>query len=231
MKKFLTGSIAFALLLVPIQAAIGAEMIVKPAKVNELIDGEVISIALEKFPTKAGVYLQQCTEPVMGARPEFCNRQTQLWITNQPGGSFTPGASITMKVVAKFDAVDCTSRKCGIFARFDHTAGTDTSEDQFLPLTFAAGIVPATQTPIAVIEKQSIAKLPKTMKAGKRLALPAKTDKEVTVTYRSASPKVCSVKLNVLRGLKAGKCSIQAFAPASDVLEMLALNLTIKIKS
>lgn len=206
-----------------------AQMIVKPAKTTELGAEESIAIALEKFPTKAGVYLQQCLEPASGARPTDCNAQTQLWITNARGGTFTPDAAITMKLVAKFGAVDCTTQKCGIFARFDHTAGTDTSEDQFLPITFAVGNPVVVTTP-KTIEKQGIGALPKSMKLGKSLALPVQTLQGTTLTYRSASKKFCSLQDNVVKALKTGVCKVQVFAPASDKYEMFALNYNLNIK-
>jgi len=37
----------------------------------------------------------------------------------------------------KFGTTDCTTSKCGVFVRYDHTASADFSEDQFLPITFA----------------------------------------------------------------------------------------------
>ncbi len=206
-----------------------AQMVVKPAKTTGLAAEEDISIVLEKFPTKAGVYLQQCLEPASGARPTECNAQTQLWITNARGGSFTPNSSITMKLVAKFGAVDCTTQKCGIFARYDHTASADTSEDQFLPITFAAG-GPVVATPPKTIEKQGIGTLPKSLKRGKSLSLPVQTLQGTTITYRSTSTKFCSLKDNVVRAIKPGVCKLQIFAPASDKYEMFALNYNLNIK-
>jgi hypothetical protein len=217
-----------ASLVVPINAQ-AAEMVVKPAKTSELAAEETIAITLEKFPTKAGVYLQQCAQPAAGARPTDCNAQTQLWITNARGGSFTPNAAITMKLVAKFGAVDCTTTKCGIFARYDHTAGTDTSEDQFLPISFAAG-APMPITPISTVEKQGISKLPKSMKVGQSLSLPVQTLQGTTITYRTTSKKFCTLQDNVVRAVKTGVCKVQVFAPASEKYEMFALNYNLNIK-
>lgn len=210
-------------------SAQAADMVVKPAKTTDLAAEENISIVLEKFPTKAGVYLQQCAQSATGARPTDCNAQTQLWITNARGGSFTPNAAITMKLVAKFGSIDCTTTKCGIFARYDHTAGTDTSEDQFLPITFAAG-APTPITPVVTVEKQGISKLPKSMKAGKNLSLPVQTEQGVNLTYRTSSKKFCTLQDNVVRALKPGVCKLQIFAPATDKFEMFAMNYNLNIK-
>lgn len=217
-----------ASLIVPTSAQ-AADMVVKPAKTTDLAAEETIAITLEKFPTKAGVYLQQCVQPTAGARPTDCNAQTQLWITNARGGSFTPSAAITMKLVAKFGAVDCTTSKCGIFARYDHTAGTDTSEDQFLPITFASG-APMPIAPIATVEKQGIGKLPKSMRVGQNLSLPVQTLQGTNLTYRTTSKKFCTLQDNVVRALKTGVCKIQVFAPASEKYEMFALNYNLNIR-
>lgn len=229
MKRALTLSLLMVAALSVPTTANAADMVVKPAKTAELAAEETIGITLEKFPTKAGVYLQQCAEPAAGARPTDCNAQTQLWITNARGGSFTPNAAITMKLVAKFGTVDCTVQKCGIFARYDHTAGTDTSEDQFLPISFASGN-PVVIAPQVTVEKQGISALPKSLKLGKRLALPVQTVQGTNLSYRTSSAKICSVNGNVVRALKAGNCKIQIFAPASEKYEMFAQNYQLKIK-
>lgn len=209
-------------------SAFAANMVIKPSKTTDLAAEESISITLENFPSKAGIYLQQCLQSPTSARSEDCNAQTQLWITNARGGSFTPTSAITMKLVAKFGTVDCTAQKCGIFARYDHTAGTDTSEDQFIPITFSANSVVIVAPP-KVIEKQSIQTLPKSLKAGKRLSLPIQTNQGVNITYRSDSTKICTIKDNVVRAVKKGTCKLQLFAPASDNFEMFANNYSLRI--
>jgi hypothetical protein len=209
-------------------SAFAANMVIKPSKTTDLAAEESVSITLENFPSKAGIYLQQCLQSPSNARSEDCNAQTQLWITNARGGSFTPTSAITMKLVAKFGTVDCTTQKCGIFARYDHTADTDTSEDQFIPITFSANPVVIVAPP-KVIEKQSIQTLPKSLKAGKRLSLPIQTSQGVNITYRSASTKICTVKDNVVRAVKKGTCKLQLFAPANEKFEMFANNYSLRI--
>lgn len=229
MKRLISVIALVAATLMAPTAAHSAEMIVKPAKTTDLGAEESISVVLEKFPSKAGVYLQQCAQPAAGARPSDCNAQTQLWITGARGGSFLPTDAITMKLVAKFGAVDCTVQKCGIFARYDHTAGADLSEDQFIPITFGSGtsvVAAPTKTPV----KQSIGALPKSLKTGKSLSLPLQTEQGSTISYRVAANKFCSLKANVVRALKPGNCKLQIFAPASSDLEMFALNYKLQIK-
>ncbi len=228
MKRIAIALIATLAFSMNLPVASAANMVVKPSKVNDLAAEENISITLEKFPSRAGVYLQQCEAAVGNARPENCNAQTQLWISNSRGASFTPTSAITMKLVSKFGSVDCTTQKCGIFARYDHTAGTDTTEDQFIPITFSTSAAPA--APVQVVaQKQSLPTLPKSIKAGKRLSLPLQTEQGITLTYRTASSKICTVKDNVVRALRAGNCALQIFAPASDKFEMLASNYRLRV--
>ena len=133
-----------------------------------------------------------------------------------------------MTLVTAFDGNDCTKVKCGVFVRLDHTASTDTSEDQFIPVTFAAAAAVPTTTAVTVVP-QTLAKFPTKAKLGVKLALPLQTDKGVAVTYRSASPKVCTVSNNVVKTLKTGACKVQAYAPAGDGVAMYAKNLTIAV--
>jgi hypothetical protein len=229
MKRAISILASAVMMLVIPPVAHAATMVIKPAKTSNLSAEENVGIALESFPTKAGIYLQQCLEPAMGARPTECNAQTQLWISSMRGASFTPSDTITMKLVAKFGAVDCTTQKCGIFARFDHTAGTDTSEDQFLPITFAPITTPVTTQP-KTVQKQSVSKLPTSLKIGKNLALPLQTTQGTTLSYKSSTPKTCSVSGNILKALKAGNCRVQIFAPSTEKLEMFALTHQLQIK-
>lgn len=228
MKRIATTLIFMLVSIALPVTAQAAEMVIKPSKTTNLAVEETITIVLENFPSKAGIYLQQCVEPAMGLRPVDCNPQTQLWITNARGGSFMPNSTISMKLVAKYAATDCVSQKCGIVARYDHTAGTDTSEDQFLPIAFSTGNT-VVDTPKSVIEGQSIGNLPKSLNVGKRLSLPIQTLQGINISYRSASTKVCSVKNNVVRAIKQGECKVQLFAPASDIYAMFALNYNLRI--
>lgn len=228
MKRIAIALIAVLAFSTNMPGAHAANMVVKPAKVNDLAAEESVAITLEKFPSRAGVYLQQCEAAVGNARPENCNAQTQLWISNSRGASFTPTSAITMKLVAKFGSVDCTIQKCGIFARYDHTAGTDTSEDQFIPITFSTSAAPIAPVQV-IVEKQSLPTLPKSIRAGKRLSLPLQTEQGTTLTYRTASSKICTIKDNVVRALRAGNCAVQIFAPASEKYEMLASNYRLRV--
>ena len=111
-----------------------------------------VHIALSNFSTKGGLYIQECVAGVDGARPSMCNKAAELWISNDSHASFAPTADIIFKPQAMFTsgttAVDCRVSMCGAFLRFDHTVQGDTSEDQFIALTFTAGgvVVPTLPT-------------------------------------------------------------------------------------
>lgn len=231
MKKISIVFVTIALIFGGLPTANAASMVITASKTANLATDEVIGISLSNFPSKSGMYLQQCIEPASGARPAACNGETQLWITNAMGGSFKPNAAISMRLVAKFGAVDCTTQKCGIFARFDHLAGTDTSEDQFIPITFAPAGSTTTkpENPVVTLTKQDIAKMPARMKVGAKVALPLQTTMGTTVTYRSASAKICSIAGNVISAKMVGTCKIQAYAPGSSTLEMFAKNISLRI--
>ena len=77
--------------------------------------GATINGGFTAFPTKAGMYIQQCTEPVGSARPATCSDTIQLWVTAAGGpGTTSPTGPIALKVastiIGKGTAVDCT--KC-----------------------------------------------------------------------------------------------------------------------
>lgn len=206
--------LAATLALIPASQA--ADLVVKVSKVTALATEEIVTISLEKFPSRAGIYLQQCQEFVPGTRPINCNAQTQLWISDMRGATFTPTSAISMKLVSRFDNVDCTQVKCGIFARYDHTAGTDTTEDQFISIEFVTDNTSTAITPSKTSESQSMAMLPKKVKVGKSIALPIQTTQASTLSYRSTTKKVCNVKGNVLKAVKSGVCKLQIFAPGVD---------------
>ena len=226
-RLLVTVALMFAFGAAPASAA---TMSVTLSKTTSIANEEKVNVTITNFPTKAGIYLQQCVEPVGGARPAACNRATQLWVTSQPGGSFKPGDAISMTLVTAFDGNDCTTKKCGVFARLDHTAGTDTSEDLFIPVTFsAAGAAVPTTTAATPAAAQTLTKFPKKAKVGTKVALPLQTDKGVAVTYRTASPKICTVSKNVVKTVKTGSCKLQAYAPAGEGVAMYAQNLTLAI--
>ncbi len=110
-------------------------------------DGEAITVDATGFTFGQGYYVMFCTStgnPTGDAagRPTgtACDSSKQYW-TNNPSGGIPVAAdgsfSTTISPVAAFNSVDCFTDTCGFFVRKDHTAGSDYSQDTFVPVTFA----------------------------------------------------------------------------------------------
>jgi hypothetical protein len=106
--------------------------------------GATINGGFTKFPAGKGLYIQQCNEPVAGARPTICSETVQVWVSDSgaPGTvKSTSGIAVkpTVTITGRTASADCSKVLCGLFFRVDHLAPTDVSEDKFLPISFAQG--------------------------------------------------------------------------------------------
>ena len=186
--------------------------------------GATIDGGFSKFPTGSGLYIQQCVEPVGTARPVTCSDTLQLWVTTtgEPGSVISTGR-IQMKVagsiIGKGVTVDCTVNKCGLFFRRDRTAGADTSEDKFLPISFAAGvaapILPADEIVVTLNGRTLVRNVPSNLayRADAKIVATAKSDLEIT--FASLTPE-CSYSDGLFTALKgAGQCAL-AFSTTGD---------------
>jgi hypothetical protein len=177
--------------------------------------GQIIHLALSGYPSTSGLYVQQCVQAEGSSRPTLCNQAAQLWISNSQGASFAPNADIQFKPTATFTsgttAVDCTKSVCGIFIRLDHTAPTDLSEDQFIPLTFAADATPA--LPVDVItatvnDKALSSAQPLAVNYRDVFKVVATSKSGAAFTYASLAP-ACAINGNEVTVLKGtGFCDI-----------------------
>ncbi len=179
--------------------------------------GATINGGFTAFPTKAGMYIQQCTEPVGGARPATCSDTVQLWVTPAGGpGTTSPTGQIAIKVastiIGKGTTVDCTKTTCGLFFRFDHTAPMDTSEDTFMPISFRAGaaavVLPADEVTVTFNGKTLTRNVPLNLayRAPAKVTATAKSGLPVTLT--SLTPD-CSYANGIFTALKgAGQCAL-----------------------
>jgi hypothetical protein len=173
--------------------------------VGKISSSEVlIDVTLSKFPTKGGLYIQQCLQAPEGVRPTICNKAAELWISTMRGASFVPTAKIVFKPTSTFTSgtttVDCTISSCGAFLRYDHTVPADFSEDQFIPLTFKS-----------LTQEQTLGtfKVPASIKSGKKLKFPATTNVGEPITYAVAG--TCSLKQTTITVSK-GTCTVLAKA-------------------
>jgi hypothetical protein len=222
----ITTLAAFAL--APVQAQAAATIQAAPLTNLSLTDASV-QISITNFPVRGGLYIQQCNEPVAGARPTACNTAAQLWISNLLGASFAPTAQITFKPKASYvsagNTIDCTTAKCGVFVRYDHTVTSDiNAEDQFIALTFGGSVQPTLKT-------QNIAKksVPSKLKMKKSFVLPAKTSVGERITYSVTGS--CSLKGRTVRAKTLGTCTVTASAPAqADVYSAFEASYQITVK-
>jgi hypothetical protein len=163
-----------------------------------------LDVLLANFPTKGGMYIQQCVQAPAGTRPTICNKAAELWISTMRGASFAPTGKIVFKPTSTFTSgttvVDCMSSNCGVFLRYDHTVPADFSEDQFIPLNFRSAV-----------KNQSLGafKVPASIKSGKKITFPKTTDATQPVTYAIAG--ACSIAKTTVT-VRKGLCTILATA-------------------
>ena len=179
--------------------------------------GATINGGFTKFPTKAGMYIQQCIAPVGTARPATCSDTIQLWVSAAGGpGTTSPTGPIALKVsstiTGKGVTVDCTTTQCGLFFRLDHTAPTDFSEDKFFPITFAKGAatpaLAADEVTVTLDGKPLVRNVPSNLAYRADAKIVATTKSGLPVTFTSLTPD-CTYSNGVFTALKgAGQCAL-----------------------
>jgi len=186
--------------------------------------GATINGGFTKFPTKAGLYIQQCIAPVGTARPVTCSDTLQLWVTAAGGpGTTSPTGAIAMKVAGSITGkgvtVDCTTTQCGLFFRFDHTAPTDTSEDKFLPITFKQGATAAAlaadEITVTLNGTPLVRNVPSNLayRANAMIMATAKSGLAITLTSLTPGCTYADGSLTALKG--AGQCAL-AYSTAGN---------------
>ena len=179
--------------------------------------GATINGGFTKFPTKAGMYIQQCVEPVGTARPATCSDTLQLWVSGSGmQGTVSPAGGIAMKVsgtiIGKGMTVDCTKVQCGLFFRLDHTAAADTSEDKFLPISFreggAAPVLAADEVTVTLNGKPLVRNVPSNLayRADAKIQATAKSGAVVTLTSLTPDCSYANGKFTALKG--SGQCAL-----------------------
>lgn len=179
--------------------------------------GATINGGFTKFPTTAGMYIQQCIAPVGTARPATCSDTIQLWVTAAGGpGTTSPTGPIGIKVASTISgkgvSVDCTTSQCGLFFRLDHTAPTDFSEDKFFPLTFAKGAaapaLAADEVTVTLNGKPLVRNVPSNLayRAEAKIVATTKSGLPVTFTSLTADCTYANGAFTALKG--AGQCAL-----------------------
>lgn len=177
--------------------------------------GATINGGFTKFPTKAGMYIQQCIAPVGTARPATCSDTLQAWITTAPGGQ-SPTGGIVMKVAGtitgKGVTVDCTKVQCGLFFRYDHTAPSDTSEDKFLPISFREGamapFLATDEITVTLNGRPLVRNVPSNLayRADAKIVATAKSGASITLTSLTSDCSYANGTFTALKG--AGQCAL-----------------------
>jgi hypothetical protein len=186
--------------------------------------GATVNGGFSKFPTKAGLYIQQCIAPVGSARPATCSDTIQVWVSASGApGTTSPTGGIAIRVASsitgKGTTVDCTVNQCGLFFRYDHTAPTDFSEDKFYPMTFAKGaaapVLAADEITVTLNGKPLVRNMPSNLayRADAKIVATAKSGSAITLTALTPD---CSYSNGVFVALKgAGQCALAYSTTAS----------------
>lgn len=187
--------------------------------------GATINGGFTKFPTKAGMYIQQCIAPVGTARPATCSDTIQLWVSSSGvQGTTSPTGAIAIKVagsiIGKGITVDCTQVQCGLFFRLDHTAATDISEDKFMPISFKQGssvpALAADEITVTLNGTPLVRNVPRNLpyRADSKIAATAKSGAAVNLI--SLTPD-CTYSNGILTALKgSGQCALAYSTAASS---------------
>jgi hypothetical protein len=179
--------------------------------------GATINGGFTKFPTKAGMYIQQCIAPVGTARPATCSDTLQLWVTPAGGqGTTSPTGGIAMKVAGSITGrgvtVDCTKVQCGLFFRLDHTASTDFSEDKFIPISFREGamapFLATDEITVTLNGKALVRNVPSNLAYRAEAKIVASAKSGAVVILTSLTPD-CSYANGIFTALKGtGQCAL-----------------------
>lgn len=175
--------------------------------------GDTIHMALSNFPTKAGLYILQCLSTVKaGATKDSCDTTNQLWVSTDPNAPTKPTGDVALKVTGTVAGTECGTDKCVIFLTFDHTNAADRSEDQLIPISFAAGtsvpLKPADVITATINGNPLSASQPGTLGYRTPVKFVASAKSGTSVTAVSSTPD-CTVVGNVITALKGtGYCDI-----------------------
>jgi hypothetical protein len=235
MKRIILAIFIVAGLVVSPTAA-NAQAKVVGGPLTELSATPTIHLAISGFPAKGGLYLLQCTAPTGPTRPTTCNDAAQLWISTETGANFTPTADIVFKPAAAYKTrtgveIDCSKVSCGIYIRYDHTNGTDFSEDNFIALTFKSGqnvpVIPPDEITASIGGVTLSQSKPITMAYRAPGLLVASAKSGVSLTYKSYAP-ACALVDGIVTALKGnGACDIAVTSPGDKTYGPITIHYPI----
>ena len=193
--------------------------------------GATINGGFTAFPAGKGLYIQQCVEPVAGARPTICSDAVEVWVSNSGAqGAIASTGPIAIKPLTQISgrggSADCTKVTCGLFFRVDRFGPNDLSEDKFLPISFAPGVagpvLPADVLTVTADGAPLTKNVPSNLVYRKGVTIAASSQSGLTPEVSSATPD-CSYANGVITALKgSGLCALSiktagnaSFAPTS----------------
>ena len=202
-------------------------------------EGATIHGGFTNFPTKSGLYIQQCAAPATtGERPTNC--LDLAWVsTSGTQGSIAPTGDIsfTLKAIfaGKLSTVDCLTTECGLFFRLDHLASSDKSEDLYQKITFA----PATVTPTLLTADSVTVTLngvtilknvPGELRYRSTAKIAATAASGLPVTITPSTPD-CSLQNGVITALKgSGACAFDVTTAGNDKYSATRANFPFYLK-
>lgn len=200
---------------------------------NLKAEGAVINGGFTNFPTKSGLYIQQCAAPaVAGTRPTNCLDLAWVSASGTPG-TISPTGPISFTLKANFNGrqgpVDCSVTECGLFFRLDHLATADTSEDTYIKISFAAAtsapsLLEVDQINLTLNGKELTKNVPVNLSYQSPAKVVATSKSGLPVVLTSATPE-CSLQNSVLKALKgSGVCAINAATAGNAQYEAARAN-------
>lgn len=116
--------------------------------------GATVTVSGRGYDVTKGIYVAFCVDNGPGAAPSPCGGGADMtgalgashWISSNPPSygeglavPYGPGGSfrITLRVTPAIGDVDCTTRRCAVVTRADHTRTADRSQDVRVPTVFA----------------------------------------------------------------------------------------------
>lgn len=216
MKKLVSVLAAFGLTIAIAPSAL-AQTTVQGGPLSNLNPaGDKIHLALSGYPTAHGLYIFQAVQPAAGARPTQINTASQVWVGTAPGATDPKGDIVVTVDNGHAWGADCAHQVCGLFVRLDHTASTDISEDQFIPIAFAAAAtttatLPADTLAVKIDGMDVKENVPGKIAYRQVITFSATSGSGSTVTFKSYTPDLCPVTGNTVTALKGtGACDIAA---------------------
>ena len=179
--------------------------------------GATINGGFTAFPAGKGLYIQQCVEPVDGARPTICSDSVEVWVSNSGGQGAIPSTGpIAIKPLTQISgrggSADCTKVTCGLFFRVDRFGPNDLSEDKFLPISFAPGVagpvLPSDVLTVTADGAPLTKNVPSNLVYRKGVAITVSAQSGLIPEVSSATPD-CSYANGVITALKgSGLCAL-----------------------